>query len=138
MAETILVRDIMTKNVKTARRDFTIREVVRKMNKFNIGSVVIVQEKRPVGIITERDILRKIVEPGLDPTMMKAGEVMSSPLILIDKETSVEEAARLMAKRGIKKLPIVQDEKLVGIITSMDIVRMQPNLLSLLEEKISY
>ncbi|MEM3941825.1 MAG: CBS domain-containing protein, partial [Candidatus Bathyarchaeia archaeon] len=65
MAGVVLVRDVMTKNVKVVRPDSSVREVVATMNKFNIGSIVVVQGDRPVGIITERDILRRIVEPCL-------------------------------------------------------------------------
>ena len=79
MAGILLVRDAMTTNVKTVTPDSSLVEVIQKMNKFEIGSVVVVQRKRPVGIITERDILRKIIEPWVDPTIVKAKEIMSSP-----------------------------------------------------------
>lgn len=134
MSGFLLVRDIMTTNVKTVRPYSTVRDVVRKMNKFGIGSVVVVEEDRPVGIITERDILLRIVEPFLDPGVIKAKDVMSTKLVTISGDVSVEEAARLMAGRKIKKLPVVEDEKLVGIVTSMDVVRANPKIVSLLEE----
>ncbi|MEM2561067.1 MAG: CBS domain-containing protein, partial [Candidatus Bathyarchaeia archaeon] len=75
MAGVVLVRDVMTKNVKVVRPDSSVREVVATMNKFNIGSIVVVQGDRPVGIITERDILRRIVEPCLAPEMLTARQV---------------------------------------------------------------
>lgn len=134
MAGMVSVREIMTKDVKVVRPDSSVREVVKKMNKFNISCIVVVQKKRPVGIITERDILRKVVEPCMDPAVVKARETMSSPIVAVDENTSVEEAARLMAKKGIKKLPVVRDNELIGIITSMDIVKVQPKLVALMEE----
>lgn len=136
MAEAILVRDVMTKDVKTVRPDSSVAEAVTKMDKFDIGSIVVAQGKRPLGIITERDILRKIVEPGLDPKTVKARQIMSSPLITVEENVSLEEAARLMARKGIKKLPVVRNEELVGIITSMDVVKHGPSLLDLLGELI--
>ncbi len=136
MAEIILVRDIMTANVRSVKPDSSVAAVVQKMNKFDIGSVVVVQGERPIGIVTERDVLRKIVEPCLDPSAVKAGQIMSSPLITIGEDDSLEEAAKIMAKNGIKKLPVVRGKELVGIITTMDLVRHGPSLTSLLEELI--
>ncbi|MFQ6075171.1 MAG: cyclic nucleotide-binding/CBS domain-containing protein [Candidatus Bathyarchaeia archaeon] len=130
----LLVRDVMTSAVKTARPDTSILDIVRKMNRFDIGSIVVVQGERPVGIITERDILREIVEPCLDPTAVRAREVMSTPLITIDKDVGVEEAARLMARRGVKRLPVVQGGRLVGIVTTTDLVKSVPSLMNALEE----
>lgn len=129
-----MVRDVMTKAVKTVRIDSTIREVVQKMNKFDIGSIVVVDDRRPVGIITERDILRRIVEQYIDPSIVKVNEIMSQPLMTVDPDASIEESARLMAKKQIKKLPVVENGRLVGIITSMDIMRAAPKLVSILEE----
>lgn len=134
MSGILLVRDVMTTNVKTVRPYSTAGDVVRKMNKFYIGSVLVVEEERPVGIITERDILRRIVEQGYDPAMVKAKDIMSTQLVTIGGDASVEEAARMMARKKIKKLPVVENEKLVGIVTSMDVMRANPKIISLLEE----
>ncbi len=134
MSGTLLVRDVMTADVKTVRPFSTVRDVVRKMNRFGIGSVVVVEEDRPVGIITERDILQRIVEPFLDPAMIKAKDIMSTRLVTVSGDVSVEEAARLMARMKIKKLPVVESEKLVGIITSMDVMRANPKIIGLFEE----
>lgn len=135
MAGIVLVRDVMSRNVKVVRPDTSVREVVATMNKFNIGSIVVVQGKRPVGIITERDILRRIVEPCLAPETLIARQVMSSPVVTVDENTSIDEAARLMAKKGVKKLLVTRgNEELVGILTFTDIVTKVPEMLSILEE----
>ncbi|MDH5460633.1 MAG: CBS domain-containing protein [Candidatus Bathyarchaeota archaeon] len=134
MSGILLVREAMTTNVKTVRPFSTVKDVVQKMNKFGIGSVVVVEENRPVGIITERDIMRSIAGRFFDPSVVKAKDIMSTQLVTISGDVSVEEAARLMANRKIKKLPVVEDEKLVGIVTSMDVLRVNPKILSLLEE----
>jgi CBS domain-containing protein len=134
MASIILVRDIMTKDVKVVRTDTAVKEVVATMNKFNIGSIVVVQGDRPVGIITERDILRKLVEPCLAPETLTARYVMTSPVVTINETASIEEAARLMGRKKVKRLPIMNNGKLVGMLTYTDIVFKVPTLLSLMEE----
>ncbi|MEM3706093.1 MAG: CBS domain-containing protein, partial [Candidatus Bathyarchaeia archaeon] len=103
MAGIVLVRDVMSKNVRVVRPDSSVKEVVATMNKFDIGSVVVVQGDRPVGIITERDILRRIVEPCLAPETLTARQIMTSPVVTIDENASINEAAKLMAKKGIKR-----------------------------------
>ena len=134
MIGAFLVRDVMTQTVKTIGTGANVREAVRKMNKFNIGSIVVTDGSRPIGILTERDILRRIVEQSIDPSMVYVKEIMSSPVTTIDPDTSVEDAARLMTKRGIKKLPVVKDGKLVGIVTSLDLMKAGPKLVDLLED----
>ena len=135
MAGIVLVRDVMSKNVRVVRPDSSAKEVVATMNKFDIGSVVVVQGERPVGIITERDILRRIVEPCLAPETLTARQIMTSPVITIDENASINEAAKLMAKKGIKRLLVTRNnDKLVGIITFTDIVTKVPDMLSILEE----
>jgi CBS domain-containing protein len=134
VAGIVLVRDIMSKDVKVVRPDSSVKEVVATMNKFDIGSILVVQGKRPVGIITERDILRRIVQPCLAPETLAARQVMTSPLLTINKTASIDEAAKLMAKEKVKKLPVMDKKKLVGIVTLTDIVTKVPTMLSILEE----
>jgi len=134
MAGIVLIRDIMAKDVRVVRPDTSVKEVVATMNKFNIGSIIVVQGDRPVGIITERDILRRIVEPCLAPETLTARQLMTSPVITISETASIEEAARLMARKKIKKLPVMDNGKLVGILSYTDIVFNVPTMLSMLEE----
>lgn len=134
MASMILVRDVMSKDIRVVRPDTTTQEVVATMNKFNIGSILVVQADRPVGIITERDILIRLVEQCLAPENLTARQIMTSPVITINENASIEEAARLMAKKKIKKLPVTNNNNLVGIVTYTDIVFKVPTLLSILEE----
>ena len=134
MASTILVKDIMSKDVKVVRPDTSVQEVVATLNKFSIGSVIVVQQDRPVGIITIRDILVRIVEHYLAPKVLTAGQIMTSPFININVKASVEEAAKVMAKKRVKTLPVMDGEKLVGVVSFTDIAFKVPTLLSLLEE----
>jgi CBS domain-containing protein len=134
VAGIVLVRDIMSKDVKVVRPDSSVKEVVATMNKFDIGSIVVVQGDRPVGIITERDILRRIVQPCLAPETLTARQVMTSPLLTISDTVSIDEAAKLMAKKKVKKLPVMNKQKLIGIVTLTDVVTKVPTMLSILEE----
>jgi CBS domain-containing protein len=134
VAGIVLVRDIMSKKVKVVRPDSSVKEVVATMNKFDIGSILVVQGNRPVGIITERDILRRIVQPCLAPETLTARQVMTSPLLTINETASIDEAAKLMAREKVKKLPVMNKQKLVGIVTLTDIVTEVPTMLSILEE----
>ena len=134
MAGLMLVRDVMTKEPRVVRRDTSVQEVVATMNKFDISSVIVVQEKRPVGIITHKDIISKIVQPRIPPDAVKAIEIMSTPIVTINEDATIEEAAKLLEKKHIKKLAVVRGNELVGIITSTDLVREEPKLTELLEE----
>jgi CBS domain-containing protein len=131
MAGVVPVRDIMSGDVKTTHTDSTVLDVVRKMNRFDVGALVVVDSAmRPVGIVTERDVLRKVVESGLPVDVVKVLEVMSSPLVTVEPDLSVERVAKLMSRKKIKKLPVVTGGKLVGIVTSMDLVRSEPRLIA--------
>jgi len=128
------VRDVMTKEPRVVRRDTSVQEVVATMSKYDISSVIVVQEKRPVGLITHKDIISKIVQTRIPPDAVKAIEVMTTPVVTISEDASIEEAARVMSKKHIKKLVIVRDGELVGIITSSDLVRVAPQMTKLLDE----
>jgi CBS domain-containing protein len=134
MSGIILVRDIMRRNVKTVRTDDSVHAAVLKMNKFQIGSVIVTNNGRAVGIITERNILERVVEPRLDPGTIWAKDIMSSPLFTVDPNDAVEEAAKIMAQKRIKKLPVVEGDKIVGVVSTSDIVRANPTQIGILEE----
>ena len=134
MAGIVQVKDVMSKDVKVVRPDTLMKEVVATMNKFDIGSVIVVQSDRPVGIITERDILKRIVEPCLAPEALRAREVMSSPVVTIRDTVSIDEAAKVMVKKRLKRLLVMGDNKLIGILTFTDIVTHVPKMLGILEE----
>lgn len=134
MAGIVLVREVMSTDVKVVRPDTSVKEIVATMNKFDIGSIVVVQSDRPVGIITERDILRRIVEPCLPPETLRAREVMTSPVISIHSTASIDEAAKIMVRKHIKRLLVMSGETPVGILTFTDIVTQVPHMLGILEE----
>jgi CBS domain-containing protein len=134
MSGFMIVRDIMTKNIKTVKPDDTVHAAVQKMNKFDIGSVIVISSGRPVGIITETNIMRRIVEPRMDSAMVWAKDIMSSPLTTIDVNAAVEEAAKVMMEKKINRIPVMNGNKLVGLVSSTDIVKASPTQLGILNE----
>jgi CBS domain-containing protein len=134
MSGIILVRDIMAKNVKTVRTDDSVHDAVVKMNKFDVGSVIVVNNNRPVGIITSKNVLARVVEPRLDAGTVRVRDIMSSPLITIEPDAAIEDAARLMAQKRIKKLVVMDRDKILGILSTSDIVRANPTQLGILQE----
>jgi len=130
----MIIRDIMAKNIKTVKPDDTVHAAVQKMNKFDIGSVIVVSSGRPIGIITETNILRRIVEPRMDPATVWAKDIMTSPLTTIDENAAIEEAAKVMAEKKINRIPVMKGDKLVGLISSTDIVKASPTQLGILDE----
>lgn len=135
MAGLILVRDVMTKEPRVVRRDTNVQEVVATMNKYDISSIIVVEEKRPIGIVTHKDIISKLVQARIPPDAVTAREIMTSPIIAINEDASIEEAARLMSKKRIKKLVVTRNNnELAGIITSSDLVREAPKMTEMLDE----
>ena len=129
----------MTKNVIVAPFGNTIQDVAKLMKKHNIGSVIIVADekgKHAKGIITERDIVYKVLAKGADPYKAMVEKVMSSPLRVVRPETKIEEAARAMKENKIKRLPVVSDNnELIGILSEGDIMKIFPVVVDLIEEK---
>jgi CBS domain-containing protein len=116
------VKDIMTEEVVTIGSDKTVFEAAELMSTKGLGCVIVIIKAFPVGIITERDIVRRIVakRASLD---VKVTEVMTKTLITVDPDTSLKEAARIMSTNKIRRLPVLKNNKLVGIVVASDFVR---------------
>jgi len=134
MADTLLVRDIMVRDVKVVEPDSSVKEVVTAMNRFNIGSIIVVNDDEPVGVISERDILKRVVEPCLSPEITTARQIMTSPVITITESAKLEEAVKLMAEKRVRKIPVLKKGKLIGIITYTDIISNALNMISIIKE----
>ena len=117
----MIVRDIMKKDVATIDAEALISDAAKIMSSRLIGSLVVVKNNNVVGILTERDILLQVTE-GKPLSNVKVKDIMSSPVITISPETDIEEAANVMIKNIIRRLPVMEGQKLVGIITSEDII----------------
>ena len=121
--EDVLVEDIMKKNIISVESTDDIKYAAVKMGKAHIGSIVITKDKVPIGILTERDFVRRIYAQDI-PLSTLVSEVMSIPLITIDVNETIWEACEIMKEKNIHKLPVVKENHLVGIVTDMDLVNL--------------
>ena len=123
---TIKTVNVMIKKVITIDENDSAKQAADRMNQFEIGSVISTRAGKPIGIVTERDLLKRIISEGKSAKRTRVKEIMTSPLIVISPETDLEEAARLMFEMKIKKLPVVDQNNLVGLVSLTDIARVQP------------
>ena len=120
------VREIMSRPIITEDEDALVTEIVKDMAELGIGSVVITSKGKPAGIITERDIALKVLLKNKLASEVKAKEIMASPLITIDSKATVDEASTLASEKHIKRLPVVENGVLVGIVSVRNILTLKP------------
>ena len=128
--EVLDVRDIMTPQVVTADEETPISKISKDMEISGIGCVVITSKGKPAGIITDRDIAIKVIIGNMRPSEITAKEVMASPLTTIEPDASVEKACELLAEKGIRRLPVIEEDMLVGIISVRNILSRNPTCVS--------
>lgn len=130
------LEDVMVGEVFTVEADATVKKAVELMNKHEIGCLIVVnaETEKPIGIVTERDMLKRVLVEIKDPGKTKVSEIMSKPLVVGTPHMDVEVAARLMFKRKIKKLPVVENGNLVGLVTLTDLARVQPEMIRVLKK----
>ncbi|MBS3143982.1 CBS domain-containing protein [Candidatus Woesearchaeota archaeon] len=133
----IRVREIMRNKVASTADSMSIMECAQKMAKEEVGSLVIEQNGKVLGIITEQDLARKALAKGLDPKTTKVSQLMTKKVHTIGPDQDIYEAVVKMGKEKIKHLPVVEQETLKGIISYKDIIKMQPGLIELLSFKSS-
>ena len=133
-ALSLRVEDVMVKEVITIDEKATVKEAAEVMNKFEIGCLIAVRDGKAMGIITERDLLKRIVAEAKDATKTSVKDVMSSPLVIVEPSMDLEEAVKLMFQMKIKKLPVVDGKRLVGLISLTDIARFQPQVIKILKQ----
>lgn len=115
------INSVMTKRVIMVPSNTTVEDAAKIMGRKRIGSVIVTREGEPIGIFTERDLLTTFLSRGKS-LKLKVGDVASSPIITIPLVTSVHQAALTMALKHIRRLPVVKDDKIVGIVTARDLV----------------
>ncbi len=131
----LIVNDIMTRWVATADPKRSVRDAATIMAKAHTGSLIVIINGKPAGIVTEGDISRAI-SAGANPDKVSVKEIMSKRLITVASDKRVEEAAKLMAEKQIKKLPVIEDGSLVGIVTQTDIVASTFDFVTSLKEMV--
>ena len=130
----IYVKDIMSRRLRTTAGDATIEDAAKSMAKWKIGALVVVDSGTPTGILTEGDISR-FVAKGMDPKTTKVS-LARKKLITTSPRERIEVAAKTMADAGVKKLPVLDDGELVGIVTQTDIVNSSFSLVTSLKEMV--
>ncbi len=128
------VEDVMVKEVITVDENSSVKDAADIMNRFEIGCLIVTKEGKAVGIITERDLLRRVVGQSKSPKRTKVVTVMTKPLIVVEPDMDLEEAAKLMFKLKIKKLPVVESGRLMGLVTLTDLARFQPQMIRILKK----
>jgi CBS domain-containing protein len=132
----MLVKDVMSSPVVTLDKDATSNKVADLMDENELGCVIVTNKKgQPVGIITERDLVIRVLTKNLKPDAVKAKEIMTSPLVTIEPEATISEAARRMSRLNIRRLGVIYKGNLVGVVSSKDILGVMPELIEIIQER---
>jgi CBS domain-containing protein len=136
METRLAVRDVMTRTVVTATPDMSAAEAGKKMVENRVGNILIVEEGRPVGIVTESDMVAKVISKNLKPGSVKLEQLMSQPLITTKSSDDINDAVLVMAQKKIQRLPVIDDGELVGIITDADVIQASSEINQILDNLI--
>jgi CBS domain-containing protein len=132
----MLVREAMSSPVISVREDTDVVDVAGVMKNNRVGAVIISNRQgKPVGIVTERDIVTRLVAEGKAPKAVIAKEIMSSPLRMVEPDMNLIDALRLMDKLNVRRLGVIYKGDLVGLITDRDIIRLVPTIVEILKEQ---
>ncbi len=132
----MLVKDIMSSPVVTIEEDAPTNHVAKLMDENDLGSIIVTnKEGKPLGIITERDLVVRVLAKNVKPDSVEAKKIMTSPLVTIEPEATISEAARRMSRLNLRRLGVVYKGELVGLISSKDILGVTPELIEIIQEK---
>ncbi len=130
------VKDIMTRDVATVDINSDVPQLAKKMLELDVGSVIITDGKNPIGIVTEKDIVKKIITKNIKPSAISVRDLMTTPLITIPSSEDVTEAMHMMVKMKIRRLPVVEMGKLTGIVTDIDLIAVSAEMGSIFSDLI--
>jgi len=132
----LLVKDVMSSPVITIHEDAPANHVAELMDKHGLGCMIVTnKEGKPLGIITERDLVGRVLAKNAKPDSIKAKEVMTSPLITIEPDQSINEAARRMSRLNIRRLGVMYKGQLIGVLSSKDVLAVMPELVETIQER---
>ncbi len=117
------IRDLMTESPTTCEPSTTVVDVAKLMASEDVGPIPILQGDRPVGLVTDRDLVVRVLAEGRDPETTTVGDIASADLVTVEPDTSLDEALKLMAERQVRRLPVVEGDRLVGIVAIADVAR---------------
>lgn len=118
------IKEVMTRDVRACEPNATVADAAKVMAQEDVGPVPIVEDGRLVGIVTDRDIVVRVVAEGRDPNTTTVKEIASTELVTVSPGDELDEALNLLAKRQVRRLPVVEGERLVGIVAQADIARL--------------
>lgn len=132
----MLVRDVMSSPVIAMGEDAPANRVAELMDKHDLGCIIVTnKEGKPLGIITERDLVVRVLAKNAKPDTLKANEVMTSPLITIEPDATISDAARKMSKLDIRRLGVIYKKQITGLLSSKDILGVMPELIEIIQER---
>ncbi len=132
----MLVRDIMSSPVIAMGEDAPANRVAELMDKHDLGCIIVTnKEGKPLGIITERDLVVRVLAKNAKPDTLKANEIMTSPLITIEPDATISDAARKMSKLDIRRLGVIYKKQITGLLSSKDILGVMPELIEIIQER---
>ncbi|MEM0253728.1 MAG: CBS domain-containing protein [Candidatus Bathyarchaeia archaeon] len=132
----LLVKDVMSSPVITVEEETTVNVIAELMDKHGLGCIIVTgKDGKPIGIITERDLVSRVLAKNVRPDSIKAKDVMTAPLITIEPDATINEAAKKMSKLNIRRLGVMYKGELIGLISSKDIVNVMPELIETIEER---
>jgi CBS domain-containing protein len=132
----MLVRDVMSSPVVTMDEDETSNKAATNMDMHDLGAVIVTNKAgKSVGIITERDLVIRVIAKNLKPDTVNAKEIMTTPLVTVEPEATISDAARRMTRLDIRRLVVIYKGNLVGIISSKDILGVMPELIEIMQER---
>ncbi len=134
METSVRIKEAMSTNLVTAGPDATVVEVAKMMSENKVGSIIITEKGENEGIVTERDVCYKVVGAGKDPKAVLARDIMSTNLVTISSEETITDAAKKMVKKGVRRLTVLEEGKIKGILTASDILAISPNTIEVLRE----
>jgi CBS domain-containing protein len=136
LRQKLLVKDVMSSPAGTVLETATANKVAALMDKDAYGCIIVTtKDGKPIGIITERDLVVRVLAKNKKPDTVKAKKVMTAPVMTIEPDVTISEAARRMSRLDIRRLAVMYKEKLVGIVSSKDILGVMPELLETIQEK---
>ena len=118
------VKDVMTRDARACEPNATVREAAELMAREDVGPIPVVEDGRLVGIVTDRDIVIRVVTEGRDPGQTTVGEIATKELVTVGPDDELEDAMRLLAEHQVRRLPVVEGDRLVGIVAQADIARV--------------
>lgn len=132
----MLVKDVMTSPVITIEESASVNRAAELMDKYDYGCIIVSnKEGKPLGIITERDLVVRVLAKNVKPDCLKASEVMTSPLMTIEPDAAISDAARRMNRLNIRRFGVIYKGQLIGLVSSKDVLGVMPELIEIIQER---